>query len=687
MKNRKLLEPVYRITPYVITAFITFAYLSFYTHYFFLTNPANAEQTMISALRILHGQMIYRDFFDVFFPGNTYLLAGLYKIFGSGIIVTNEITIVMSCVINILLYHFSRLVIKRWYAILAPLLFLTFGFTEWFTFTHYITAAIILLLTLAFLNQFFSSGKDIFLYVSGFLAGLTTVFLQSTGVYTIVILTILLLWIPEKFFKNAGKAVEGRSDKHVRLSIIIKFVIGAGIPLLFMLLFLIVNRAVYGFLRDEYILLSAYPKIDMFLMSPFASVKYIVDDPIRLFQVITALLSVFMLIRRKAGTSIEYILFSGSIIFFLNNGHRLMLIIPTTTYINMGLSMVFGVYLIYLFDDMLQKKSWKLLYNKLFKRGINAVISACMVVVFAMLFFSVKKIQEKGYHFILDHERLWTFDRYGAETMVNFIAETDRIIKNDRKVFVYPIASILYSVMDIQNPTSYDLVPSLGTVSDTPSFVMDQIIRQLKASKTKYIITYQWSYIGFQHIAKEEGKHFSINKLEKYMFTHYKTVKVAGKLKSGYFYVLLKHTDIENKDVIKAISLIDIKLTASNNMIQNGDNIYLPNIIGQEQAYPGALNIIVLGAIQKPGRIFLNKGARFMNIFNIGDSPLPISDLRNVIIIREKKIIRINLLRYIRAHDNNDNPLLENNDIIYMPKTGEVIDKAHIIKEAHNLSK
>ncbi len=547
MKNRKLLDPVYRITPYVITAFITFAYLSFYTHYFFLTNPSNDEGTMISAWRILHGQMIYRDFFDIFFPGNTYLLAGLYKIFGSGIIVTNEITIVMSCVINILLYHFSRLVIKRWYAILAPLLFLTFGFTEWFTFNHYITAAIILLLTLAFLNQFFSSGKDIFLYVSGFLAGLTTVFLQSTGVYTIVILTILLLWIPEKFFKNAGKAVEGRSDKHVRLSMIIKFVIGAGIPLLFMLLFLIVNRAVYGFLRDEYILLSAYPKIDMFLMSPFASVKYIVDDPIRLFQVITALLSVFMLIRRKAGTSIEYILFSGSIIFFLNNGHRLMLIIPTTTYINMGLSMVFGVYLIYLFDDMLQKKSWKLLYNKLFKRGINAVISACMVVVFAMLFFSVKKIQEKGYHFILDHERLWTFDRYGAETMVNFIAETDRIIKNDRKVFVYPFAPILYTVMDIQNPTSYDIVPSLGTVASAPSFVMDQIIRQLKASKTKYIITYQWSYTELRHISKEQGKIFSLNTLEKYIFTHYHPIKEIGDSDIGS-YKLLKRTYAENED-------------------------------------------------------------------------------------------------------------------------------------------
>ncbi|MCL4557334.1 MAG: SLBB domain-containing protein [Deltaproteobacteria bacterium] len=741
--------------PYLIVAFISYTYLSLYSHYMFATNPANDEGTMIGAWRILHGQMIYRDFFEVFFPGDFYIMAGLYKLFGYSIAVSNQVTIVLSCTINLLLYHISRLVIKRWYAILAPLLFLTFGYTEWFTLNHYLTSTITLFLTLIALNRFMHSGRDTYVYLSGLLAGSTAVLLQSTGVYTIALLTPLIYLKHVSGTSQSDTSSIGRQKKLAAL----KFLSGAAVPLTIMLLLLAVHGAFVPFLRDQHILLVLYPKINMFYMGPFASIRYIFE-PLRLLFISTFVLSLFFLFKQRNALPQESSLFIGNIILFLNVTHRIMLVVPTTTYINMGLSIVFSVYVLWRLEELLKRVSWKLIC-KLIKGLFNIVALAGAAAVCVIIYNNVKKIDTKAYHFELDHEHLWSFDRYGASTLVEFITQADKLIGSDRNVLAYPFAPLLYPVMGINNPTAYDLVPSFGTKISAPRSMLEDVLSRLKSSHNEYIITHNWSYPLLMQLYKMNNMEFHPNSLERLILEHYDTILKVGSFsllkfttspqasfvdvlligatrKTGVFTLLtdkdrttptllglLKYAGgIQQKAALNSVIIIRnglqtvIDLTRyfqtgdrqSNPLLDEHDVIYVPGETAPldspqnrkliEDFYksykrpesmksgksPGhetghryksisaitpqlPIKVTIVDTARYNRSLSVDMGTRLMYALVKAEGPVVASALKQVIIIRGNKLIRVNLLRYLKTRAPGDNPLLRDNDIVYVPGT------------------
>ncbi|MCL4477958.1 MAG: SLBB domain-containing protein [Deltaproteobacteria bacterium] len=793
----KELKLIKTLSLYFIVSIVSILYLSHFTHFLFATDVANDEGVMSGAWRIVQGQVIYRDFFEFFAPGNFFLLALIYKLFGYSLIVTNKAVIVLDVICNILLFQISYMMLKRWYAIIPPLLFLIIGFPSWFIFSHYWTTSVTfltaLILLTVYMERLTASDKSTitYLFLSGFFVGLTGIFLQSAGIYTTVVL-LIVLYLRTRRHEGIVK----------RIAV---FGIGIAIPVLAFVLYLLLNNAFMPFIHSQIILLKLYPPNTLFYSKPLISF-YNVITPVKLMIVVSFIGSIGFLILKKNASNKEVVLFAGNIIFFLYTWHWLTIsnsvIDPGRA--TSGLSFTFIIYCVFLFTGYIKNHYSMSVYKlaDLFIHGAFMLIAAISIMI---IYKDISNIRTRVFHFTLNNTSYWTYDEDGAKDLIKFNNESERILGNDREVFAYPLASTLYTLLNLRNTTKYDIIVSFGQIASGLSGLFKDVVDQLERLKIKYIITYQWSYRFIIIWAQRNGVGYKPNMIEKFIWDNYEPVVHVGLfdlwklklLKAGDVLTVTaangvskKHasyrqftvgmhgniTSPHNKRInVSGMPLYDLKdilareygipsdeisittngitsissevfsvsitgavykpgryflnqggrltdvmmlaggpLTTSdlgdviikrggenidinflnyfqthnneyNPVIEKGDKIYIPQSIRQEKVFPGALNITLLGTIQKPGRIFFNKGARLMDA--IGRELSPTADLKNVIMIRGNQIMRIDFLRYIQTHNNGDNPLLENGDIIYLPETGEVIDKAQIIKKSRDLSK
>src|SRR5438067_1787248 len=100
--------------PYVVFAALAFLY--FYP--FLRTLPkVSDEGTLIDgAVRVIQGEVPYRDFFEVMAPGTFYWLAGFFQIFGVSWFTTRICVMCTSLLTALLLYSFGRRLNLRWAA-------------------------------------------------------------------------------------------------------------------------------------------------------------------------------------------------------------------------------------------------------------------------------------------------------------------------------------------------------------------------------------------------------------------------------------------------------------------------------------------------------------------------------------------------------------------------------------------
>jgi 4-amino-4-deoxy-L-arabinose transferase-like glycosyltransferase len=95
------------------------AYLLLFRH---STFSPDEGITLQGAERILHGQVMYRDFFYFCTPGSYYFLALLFKVFGNSIVVAKTQLAVYGGIFAVLTYLIARRVCARWSALLTAFL-------------------------------------------------------------------------------------------------------------------------------------------------------------------------------------------------------------------------------------------------------------------------------------------------------------------------------------------------------------------------------------------------------------------------------------------------------------------------------------------------------------------------------------------------------------------------------------
>ena len=177
---------------YVIFALCTAIYLLPFMRLVFIGGD---EGSLIDgAVRILHGQVFARDFFEVMGPGTFYWLAALFKLFGATFLVARTWLFVTSLGTLLAMYFLSRRVYAT-YQILPPVLLVSVYFsTLWPMVNHHVDSNFFALLSVVCIVLWQDLHKSGLLLAAGALAGVTTCILQPKGML-LLLAFCCWLWI------------------------------------------------------------------------------------------------------------------------------------------------------------------------------------------------------------------------------------------------------------------------------------------------------------------------------------------------------------------------------------------------------------------------------------------------------------------------------------------------------------
>jgi hypothetical protein len=174
------------LTPLLVAA-LSFAY--------FLTYPlaigkADESHLLYGAKRILEGEVIYKDFFEILTPLAYYLFAGIYRLAGTTLLAAR---VGMACIDALgcgLLFHLTRRVSGGAEATLVTLIFAGVCIPTWpYVSPHWISTVLGLLVATVTLARTGGESSRARPLVAGILAGVAVCVQQQRGVF-------LAAWLP-----------------------------------------------------------------------------------------------------------------------------------------------------------------------------------------------------------------------------------------------------------------------------------------------------------------------------------------------------------------------------------------------------------------------------------------------------------------------------------------------------------
>jgi hypothetical protein len=145
------------------------------------------------AWRMYEGEAIYRDFFQLTFPGGQVLYLLLFYIFGTKFWLVNAVIFLQASAHVLLALAISKRIFgSSWYAYLPPSLYLFFGF-RWFGIdgTHRVLSPIFIYLAIFILLRNRSLPR---LLIAGALCGAASFITQQRGVLAIGAISVFLLY-------------------------------------------------------------------------------------------------------------------------------------------------------------------------------------------------------------------------------------------------------------------------------------------------------------------------------------------------------------------------------------------------------------------------------------------------------------------------------------------------------------
>ena len=154
--------------------------------------------TDLSALRVLEGQIPYRDFWTIYAPGSIYATAAAFAIFGKNLIVSNLLGILVSALNVTFFFRLIRRVATADAAFIAAFLFASAIYnTRYFLgLTTYPPAILCIWIGTARLIDFVESGKNRSLIFAGISFGLCTLFKHDLGFYACAAGAVTLTFAP-----------------------------------------------------------------------------------------------------------------------------------------------------------------------------------------------------------------------------------------------------------------------------------------------------------------------------------------------------------------------------------------------------------------------------------------------------------------------------------------------------------
>jgi len=182
--------PARAYIPYLIFTFC--AGLYFLPFMRILLQKTDEGLLVYGAVRIVHGQVFARDFFEVVGPGTFYWLALFFKLFGISFVTERTCLFVSSLGTAFAMYFLSRRLCRRYQTLPCILLAGTYFGSSWPAISHHVDSNCVALLSLACVTVWQDRRRDSLLFAAGALAGATTCFLQPEG---LLLLAALLVWL------------------------------------------------------------------------------------------------------------------------------------------------------------------------------------------------------------------------------------------------------------------------------------------------------------------------------------------------------------------------------------------------------------------------------------------------------------------------------------------------------------
>jgi 4-amino-4-deoxy-L-arabinose transferase-like glycosyltransferase len=143
----------------------------------------------VRALRIAHGEIVYRDFFELVTPGTDLLYAAGFKLFGVHAWLLQAWTIMLGLALSYIVTSLARRILRGPAVFLPALMFLVFDFAS-LDATHHWYSTLAALAAARALMCRHGLGRVV---TAGLLCGVATLFTQTQGCLTLLALMTYLL--------------------------------------------------------------------------------------------------------------------------------------------------------------------------------------------------------------------------------------------------------------------------------------------------------------------------------------------------------------------------------------------------------------------------------------------------------------------------------------------------------------
>lgn len=450
-------------------------------------------ELIVGAMRVVNGQVIYRDFFKFLPPGSYYLMGALFYIFGMNINTTVITAIVtFSLIAVVLFWHIRYLTESLFFSIFALAFFISIG-TFWFMASHHWFSTLSGMLALLFFVKFLDNpDQKIFLFLSGVAIGLTTNFTHNKGIILYFMFTGLIL------LKLLFQQSTGRALSFLKSTGILTF--GSIIPIIPFMIYLLVkgamkeciydlfawvirgyysfNKYPYYFFSEINLMKSIFAKYDFFsALFQIRSFLIVGITPI-IGIIVTLFIAINDFTKQKRNPFIElsYSLCGAS--FLISVWQR-----ADFAHILFTMPLNFSLFLFVI---------WRII-NYLSNRGLNKL----KTIIFALLIFfvidlvilyilSVKRIYSKNTLPIKTPAGiLWTtsgaIEAHRNQELYDFFTHLQ--LKNG-ELFVYSSIPDIYFYLKQMPPTPYDqIIPGYNTEEQ-----LLEVVSILQEKKPKYII-------------------------------------------------------------------------------------------------------------------------------------------------------------------------------------------------------
>lgn len=492
----------------LIVCIVIFALSYFYLSYFrdhFYRLYADEGYIIFGAKRILDGQILYKDFFQFYPPGDFYLLALMFKLFGYSFTVARETTVIIQSIITALYFYLGYKAIKSWHVILLPFFIIRISFLNFMQYSHYWSSMLFLFVALVFFLSYLEQNKKIYLYLAGFFIGITGLFLQTTGLYAALLILVVLVLERKR---------EQRFAKELLL-----FIMSISIPLVIVCGYIIYQGAFIDFVKEQYFMSKIYGKSGT--LNPITVYLKIIgyQSVIFLLYTATAIICGVVLIhfRERISGPVKIILI-GDMILFLNT-------IAQIDYLHLLINSCMWFIIVILFIKWLIEKTGALsdILYKILSLAFGIITILFVVWRVAVMKSDIIEIYEYAYRININGTHVWTFNAQQAYVLSQFLPKVEHILHGEKDVFVYPYGPLIYVLLNLKNPIRYDFAPVYANSSALMKTFAIPIIKSLNVYNVNYVIYCGWgkdyinNFLSTQHLSPYDMN----SKLDEYIFDNY----------------------------------------------------------------------------------------------------------------------------------------------------------------------